>query len=61
MSLDSQSGCSWKKQGEMTIFEACEPENKEDTYQGVRGRISGEFVYIYPPGIPCDCSWRTYN
>lgn len=43
---------SWPKQGEMTISEAWNRKTQRMLLKEAEGRISGEFVYIYPPGIP---------
>ncbi len=47
-----QEPAAWKKQGEMTIFEAWNQSTKSTPIRESEGEISGEFVYIYPPGIP---------
>ena len=36
----------------MTIFEAWNRKTKRIPIKESAGSISGEFVYIYPPGIP---------
>ena len=50
--LDSHSDSSWPRQGEMTIFEAWNRKTKRIPIKESAGSIGGEFVYIYPPGIP---------
>ena len=37
---------------EMTVFEGAMSEKEGIPIENSIGRISGEFVYIYPPGIP---------
>ena len=43
---------AWPKQGKMTISEAWNRKTQRMLLKEAEGRISGEFVYIYPPGIP---------
>ena len=43
---------AWPKQGEMTISEAWNRKTQRMLLKEAEGRISAEFVYIYPPGIP---------
>ena len=50
--LNNQSDSSWPIQGELTIFEAWNRKTKRIPIKESAGSISGEFVYIYPPGIP---------
>ena len=44
--------CSWELEQEMTIYEAWESEKEEIVLEDCEGRVGGEFVYLYPPGIP---------
>ena len=36
----------------MTVYEAWEGEKEQAVLEECEGKISGEFVYLYPPGIP---------
>lgn len=44
--------CSWELEQVMTIYEAWESEKEEIALEDCEGRVGGEFVYLYPPGIP---------
>ena len=37
----------------LTIFDAMEQEKTIFPIAACEGRVSGAFVYLYPPGIPC--------
>ena len=36
----------------LPIYEACEMTKERVILQAAEGKISGEFVYLYPPGVP---------
>ena len=44
--------CSWELDQVMTIYEAWESEKEGVFLEDCEGRVGGEFVYLYPPGIP---------
>lgn len=54
---DQESGGCEKKwelelEQVMTVYEAWEGEKEQAVLEECEGKISGEFVYLYPPGIP---------
>lgn len=55
---DLESSLEWsgrvtsKPEVEMTIFEGICAEKEQVSIEDSVGRIAGEFIYIYPPGIP---------
>ncbi|WP_101876772.1 aminotransferase class I/II-fold pyridoxal phosphate-dependent enzyme [Lachnoclostridium edouardi] len=51
-SLEWSMKVTSKPEVEMTIFEGIAGEKESIPVENSVGRISGEFVYIYPPGIP---------
>lgn len=42
----------WELEQVMTIYEAWEGEKEPIALEDCEGRVGGEFVYLYPPGIP---------
>lgn len=42
----------WELEQVMTIYEAWEREKEPIALEDCEGRVGGEFVYLYPPGIP---------
>ncbi len=43
---------NWELEQVMTIYEAWEGEKEPIALEDCAGRVGGEFVYLYPPGIP---------
>ena len=46
------SGCTAKKQQKCTIWEAVEGVWEAVPLEESQGRVSAEYAYLYPPGIP---------
>lgn len=42
----------WELEQVMTIYEAWEGKKRSVALEECQGEVSGEFVYLYPPGIP---------
>lgn len=47
-----EKGFPWPEKAYMKIHQAWNNQTDKMPIEDAEGRISGEFVYIYPPGIP---------
>ena len=50
--LEMEKGFPWPEKAYMKIHQAWNNQTDKMPIEDAEGRISGEFVYIYPPGIP---------
>ena len=50
--LEMEKGFPWPEKAYMKIHQAWNNQTDKIPIEDAEGRISGEFVYIYPPGIP---------
>ena len=49
--MEKERGCGWPEIA-MTIAQAMDSPGRSVPLDACEGMVSGEFIYIYPPGIP---------